>query len=417
MVKVETVLPWLPLDRLEWLMSNNFDDFNSCLNDVMTSSYVADVIVSGPAKSAGGVLNSFATPTLFSLKEISERVALGYGWVLLECGSLCANEWTPPTSVLRARFMKCWDSSNKLHYIQTMVLREYVLVATITPMSDGVLHACSYTLTDKRTRDIVRIFSFDLRRSCQFCMLRQETCFCTQQIRKRHDSLMKHERFEEFKRKVVKTPAELDISSFFEMHCSSFMEGVWMGDLGGERESMFEFKTVHSGERLNDCRNIVLSFELNCGISSSEEISSLAVSSSRSRAPARFPCPHCPRTFARRFDMHRHVDAVHMNKRPHVCSDCSQAFKQAAHLKEHVRTYHDINKLRCEVCSRDFGSVPRLKRHVESVHLNLHQHTCDKCGQVYKERSHMHKHKQNCSGTRPRRGRTAGSSSRGRPPL
>eukprot|EP00188_Purpureofilum_apyrenoidigerum_P002373 Plantae.Rhodophyta-Purpureofilum_apyrenoidigerum.ctg2472.p1 GENE.Plantae.Rhodophyta-Purpureofilum_apyrenoidigerum.ctg2472~~Plantae.Rhodophyta-Purpureofilum_apyrenoidigerum.ctg2472.p1 ORF type:complete len:420 (-),score=51.70 Plantae.Rhodophyta-Purpureofilum_apyrenoidigerum.ctg2472:237-1496(-) len=413
MTGIESVLPWLPLDRLEWLMSDKIEDLNSCLSDVRTSSYIADVVVNGPAKSAGGVLNSFATPTLFLMQEVSHKVALGYGWVLVECGNLCASDWVGPARVLRARFMKCWDSNNKLHYIQTMVLREYVLIATITPLSDGILHACSYTLTDKESGKVVKIFSFDLRRSCQFCMLRGETCFCPRAIRRRHDEQMKSERFEEFKRKVVKAPAptELDMRTFFEMHCSSFMEGIWTGNLGGERESIFEFKTVHEGERLNVCRESVLSFELNrMQISSGGSMSS--VHSSRQRqGSGRFPCPRCPNTFSRRFDMKRHVGAVHMNIRPHACPHCSKAFKQTAHLKLHHLTYHVPNKQRCEACKNEFPSLSRLKRHVETVHLNLHRYTCDNCSGTWKERSHMQKHRLTCNGKRPRRGRTSGNSS------
>ena len=55
-------------------------------------------------------------------------------------------------------------------------------------------------------------------------------------------------------------------------------------------------------------------------------------------------CEHCGLVFARRFTYNRHVQGVHLNRKPYICTwgresdepcnySCSQRFQTVAHIK------------------------------------------------------------------------------------
>ncbi|KAI8077749.1 uncharacterized protein BX664DRAFT_270333 [Halteromyces radiatus] len=49
-----------------------------------------------------------------------------------------------------------------------------------------------------------------------------------------------------------------------------------------------------------------------------------------------YACMTCPRAFARKHDLHRHI-RVHTGAKPYVCLSCKKAFARTDALKRHLR--------------------------------------------------------------------------------
>lgn len=83
-------------------------------------------------------------------------------------------------------------------------------------------------------------------------------------------------------------------------------------------------------------------------------------------------CQKCKLLFygrSRVSNLNKHVGAMHLLKRPHVCEECGKAFQY----------------------------LYKLNRHKESVHLGLKPYNCPDCNKQFSDRSNMTKHVKNRS--------------------
>lgn len=108
----------------------------------------------------------------------------------------------------------------------------------------------------------------------------------------------------------------------------------------------------------------------------------------------RFPCPECPKKFAKRSDLNTH-QLSHSNQRSFKCprKDCNSAFNVLSRLTRHLRKVHqafpseidpilkaskierlkkassdscptvDVTPVQCDICFRDYSCVKYLKEH------------------------------------------------------
>jgi len=79
-------------------------------------------------------------------------------------------------------------------------------------------------------------------------------------------------------------------------------------------------------------------------------------------------CRFCTLSFVRKYDLKRHVKAVHLREREHACQDCGCKFKRRQHLDAHMNQIHQKTSFVCEHCSRDFTSYTNMRRHVRTFH-------------------------------------------------
>lgn len=88
--------------------------------------------------------------------------------------------------------------------------------------------------------------------------------------------------------------------------------------------------------------------------------------SSRTRS---FPCAQCNSTFSERFNLNKHVRAVHERRRPFQCSTCHARFQQKDHMQKHEICVHKkLRQYSCTTCGAAFGWRGVLKKHRKSVH-------------------------------------------------
>jgi hypothetical protein len=81
----------------------------------------------------------------------------------------------------------------------------------------------------------------------------------------------------------------------------------------------------------------------------------------------------CPKSYARKNILRRHITLIHQNIMPHSCSRCSKAFTSKKMLKEHILAEHFNLQLDCLIagCRTTFRTVRALCGHIKVVHREL----------------------------------------------
>ena len=70
----------------------------------------------------------------------------------------------------------------------------------------------------------------------------------------------------------------------------------------------------------------------------------------------------CDKVFSGRQPMLRHL-AIHTGDRPYLCTQCSQRFRCASHLKRHERQHTRSKPYKCRYCQKDFIDHTNMIRH------------------------------------------------------
>mmetsp|Transcript_25106 Transcript_25106/g.36182 ORF Transcript_25106/g.36182 Transcript_25106/m.36182 type:complete len:439 (-) Transcript_25106:156-1472(-) len=104
-------------------------------------------------------------------------------------------------------------------------------------------------------------------------------------------------------------------------------------------------------------------------------------------------CPHCGRMFSRKYEMQRHVSAVHERVKNFGCDRCGKFFALKQNLISHIEEVHEGKKdAVCIECGVQFSTRYKLRRHIRSVHLKERSHQCDECGKTYFQRTDLRRH-------------------------
>ncbi|XP_055612654.1 uncharacterized protein LOC129759270 [Uranotaenia lowii] len=98
-----------------------------------------------------------------------------------------------------------------------------------------------------------------------------------------------------------------------------------------------------------------------------------------------FGCNQCSASFQFRFQLRKHMNAVHPTSFPYECSFCEKKFstksKHDLHRRSHTgeRPYH----CRFEPCTKKFSHVTDRKRHEMGVHTGERPYRCEHCPAAY----------------------------------
>ncbi|ESO07684.1 hypothetical protein HELRODRAFT_135774, partial [Helobdella robusta] len=106
-------------------------------------------------------------------------------------------------------------------------------------------------------------------------------------------------------------------------------------------------------------------------------------------------CQNCSAVFTQMKSLKEHVDGVHLQKKSFHCVDCGEAFKWRACLSKHRRLESgcQINKWQCNLCTSIYSSERVLREHIKAIHLHKMLCHCKECGQSFKWRHQLQKHK------------------------
>uniref|UniRef100_A0A8D8VM94 Zinc finger protein 808 n=1 Tax=Cacopsylla melanoneura TaxID=428564 RepID=A0A8D8VM94_9HEMI len=118
-------------------------------------------------------------------------------------------------------------------------------------------------------------------------------------------------------------------------------------------------------------------------------------------------CKFCLKVFSDNADLNRHI-IVHSGKvcnhtsteKPFYCDLCGKKFSRKDHMRDHIRSVHMKEGVRCSHCSRSFATKSSLKRHKiqhsKKNVLSKGKYCCDLCCKNYADkrqlRDHLNKH-------------------------
>ena len=105
-------------------------------------------------------------------------------------------------------------------------------------------------------------------------------------------------------------------------------------------------------------------------------------------------CPHegCEKTFKKKAGYRKHVNYFHLKEGSGVpCDQCGIIYQNFFYLRIHKRQAHE--HVTCKECDEIFIGENELGRHRRKVHLTGNEHICEVCGQGFKMRFYMKRHK------------------------
>ena len=101
-------------------------------------------------------------------------------------------------------------------------------------------------------------------------------------------------------------------------------------------------------------------------------------------------CPHCPKQFATRSNLTRHIASAH-KKRTYSCKQCSKVFKYSDSLNAHVRTTHEKRTYDCTQCDKKFKQRHNLQHHMSANHPR-DIYPCGECEQTFTRPHDLQEH-------------------------
>jgi len=103
-----------------------------------------------------------------------------------------------------------------------------------------------------------------------------------------------------------------------------------------------------------------------------------------------YECKHCPRTFQRSQEYHRHTLCHNGPEKSYSCTLCRASFDKQSSLDDHMLVHKINNKTLCQLCNKEFYSDKALKHHIKNVHKkNLR---CEHCPKLFDRQSKLNKH-------------------------
>ena len=108
-----------------------------------------------------------------------------------------------------------------------------------------------------------------------------------------------------------------------------------------------------------------------------------------------YKCQVCSLSYRDACSLQRHVQVVHQGERLQ-CPHCDKVYKTKTGLQMHIRGVHEGSyRFLCGCCGQGFNMKTTYEAHV-SRHLNLKQHSCDRCTKSFVHPSNLSAHKLSC---------------------
>ena len=114
---------------------------------------------------------------------------------------------------------------------------------------------------------------------------------------------------------------------------------------------------------------------------------------------ASFPCPQCPKSFVRKEGLTLHVRAEH-HCRSWACPHCAQVFTVSTQFLAHCTVQHgDPKPFRCPqapLCRFRASSLKSVEGHKKHVHVTERNEVCGKCGSRFPTQRYLRLHQRAC---------------------
>ncbi|ERL93188.1 hypothetical protein D910_10485 [Dendroctonus ponderosae] len=111
-----------------------------------------------------------------------------------------------------------------------------------------------------------------------------------------------------------------------------------------------------------------------------------------------YECKICDKVFYRGDALKMHLTNIHMQGKAEglQCPSCNRKFKSNKYLQDHMKSFHDNSKYKCNLCTHSFKYSRNLSRHLKMVHgkeeLFEDAYECPTCKIKVKLKSSLRRH-------------------------
>ncbi|KAJ8901384.1 hypothetical protein NDN08_007230 [Rhodosorus marinus] len=366
-------------------------------------------------------------PTLMITEVQEENYTLGSGWSFLGgLPELAGGTNKMYKGLKRVRTIGSIENGLGIALCSTEVLPGLVAILRMQEI-DGGHNLSMWSVVDQETETIILTQTQMDRRKCDRCILMGDVCdplVCQHEqtfdeIRTRrlalHDQLDKPRYNLQYHKEWFNGKYTMPVGPLppisIETYCYSSGPAFQYALLSVLQSEIEEVQPPRSSFRFVKQETEKMRYFLNLEVENlSDEAGSSEDGSSRGSEstalipakkrpgppPKQYRCETCGMSFARGYDMKRHVIAVHQKIRDFECTHCMKTFTQSGHLHEHIRVVHSgVNVFPCSTCKKRFGAESKLLRHIRTVHENARNFTCKVCKNTYKEKAYLKRHLRN----------------------
>ncbi|CAL4160466.1 unnamed protein product [Meganyctiphanes norvegica] len=110
-----------------------------------------------------------------------------------------------------------------------------------------------------------------------------------------------------------------------------------------------------------------------------------------------FVCDICGKQFSDSRSFKQHI-MVHTGEKPHICELCGKQFRAKKTLRVHMMYHNKTKEHFCPECGYGAPTRDKIKSHFVSVHTTETPYECDMCGNRYKTKGNLTKHKKGIRG-------------------
>ncbi|CAB3227712.1 unnamed protein product [Arctia plantaginis] len=102
----------------------------------------------------------------------------------------------------------------------------------------------------------------------------------------------------------------------------------------------------------------------------------------------KYQCQFCPYRGLHLGLLKVHV-RTHTGDYNYKCSECPARFITKSNLSKHLIRHRGLCKFKCGTCNKGFYSKRDVDKHIRTVHLDLKNNVCDKCGKGFGHRDNL----------------------------